>query len=218
MHALTRGTNKHLLKFDEDQTVIERTVSKLPSQARVVIVTTPHDADEMRALLPHCEVVTQAEANGIADALNCARDAVCEQEVTCLLGDNLFEQMPKLERVNQGAIVYTAKHDDSTRFGVVTIDDFDRRVLTVEEKPDVAPVDCEVLTGLYSFDDDVWRVIDDREDEVELFTEFDMTYLLRDYAERLELRAVRVTSHWNDLGLSPEVFRSEQEKARQPFD
>jgi len=218
MHALTRGTNKHLLKFNEDQTVIERTVSQLPSNARVVIVTTPHDADAMRALLPHCEVVVQHQPDGIADALNCARESVREQDVTCLLGDNLFEQMPKLERVEQGAIVYTAKHDDPTRFGVVTIDDFDRRVLTVEEKPDVAPDDCEVLTGLYSFDDDVWRVIDEREDEVELFTEFDMTYLLRDYADRLELRAVRVSSHWNDLGLSPDVFRREQEKARQPFD
>lgn len=217
MHALTRGTNKHLLKFSGDQTVIERTVSQLPSDARVVIVTTPHDVEAMRALLPHCDVVAQAQPVGIADALRCARDAVDSEDVTCLLGDNLFEHLPTLQRIDHGAVVFTAKHDDPTRFGVVTFDD-DRRVLTVEEKPDVAPCDCEVLTGLYSFDADVWRVIDERERDVALFSEFDMTFLLRDYAARSALRCVRVTSHWNDLGLSPEVFRREQEKARQPFD
>jgi glucose-1-phosphate thymidylyltransferase len=212
MSSMTQGANKHLLMIDEKRTVIERSVDQLPSNADVCVVTTARDAQTMRDLLDVDHVVVQRHPDGIADAMNCAREWAKGEAVTLLLGDTLFDALPALEERKIGSMLFTAHHDSPTQFGCVTVDE-KRFVVSIVEKPKVAPKACEVSTGLYSFDASIWTRL--RFARRNRRGEFDLTHVLRTYIDERALCASLVTLHWNDLGTSPRVFSAEKQRARQ---
>ncbi|MFP9072320.1 sugar phosphate nucleotidyltransferase, partial [Enterococcus faecalis] len=77
-----------------------------------------------------------------------------------LLGDNIFEDSlkPYTERFEQqgkGAKVLLKEVDDPERFGIAEIDEKNKRIRSIIEKPEQPPTNL-CVTGIYMYDAEVF--------------------------------------------------------------
>jgi len=132
----------------------------------ILVLTTPHDAGQFRALLGDgaqwglsLSYAEQAEPKGLAQAFTIGRDFVGSDRVALVLGDNIFygygfsAMLRRAMARERGATVFGYQVQDPERYGVVELD-ADGRALTIEEKP-ARPRSDFAVTGLYFYDNDV---------------------------------------------------------------
>lgn len=134
----------------------------------ILIISTPQDLPRFEQLLGDgsawglsLSYAVQPSPNGIAQAFLIGEEFIGDDDVTLILGDNLFhghgltELLHGAEQRNRGATVFGYAVQDPERFGVVDFDQ-DGRVLSIEEKP-ANPASPYAVTGLYLYDN---RVVD----------------------------------------------------------
>jgi glucose-1-phosphate thymidylyltransferase len=130
----------------------------------ILIISTPHDTPRFRDLLGdgsqwgiRLEYVVQASPDGLAQAFLLGEEFIGSDNVTLILGDNLFYgRMGLAEAVRDfksGALVWGYPVNDPERYGVVEFD-ASGKAISIEEKPS-KPKSRYAVPGLYVYDNSV---------------------------------------------------------------
>lgn len=107
------------------------------------------DGKEFRAKFSYA---VQKEPRGLAEAFIIAEDHIGNDNVTMILGDNIFEEdfSQQIKNFKSGAMVFAKEVNDPERFGVVEFDQ-DKKAISIEEKPQ-QPKSNFAVVGLYTYD------------------------------------------------------------------
>jgi glucose-1-phosphate thymidylyltransferase len=207
---LTRLMNKHLLPVGR-QPMICYSLQKLKEAGITdILIVTGRDAAGLftgflgggREYGVSLTYRIQEEAGGIAQALELARPYVGgDRKFIALLGDNLFEEPLKphldvFERQPEGAMVLLKRVPDPERYGVPVFGP-DGRIKHIEEKP-AHPKTDSCVTGIYFFDDEVFRFISAQSPSQR--GELEITDVNNAYARSGKLEYRELRGWWTDAG------------------
>ena len=170
LFPLTKGVSKQLMPiYDKPMIYYPLSVLMLSGIQEVLIISTPDDLPRFEQLLGDgseigmsLDYLEQPSPDGLAQAFILGRDFIGNDNVSLILGDNIFyghgmNQMLSKALVNaendKMATVFGSHVLDPERYGVV---DFDKsgRALSIEEKPK-NPKSNYAVTGLYFYPNDV---------------------------------------------------------------
>jgi glucose-1-phosphate thymidylyltransferase len=169
LHPITQAVSKQLLPvYDKPMVYYPLSTLMLAGIRDVLLISTPHDLPRFEALLGDgaqwgitIQYAEQPAPEGIAQAFRIGADFIGGDPVALVLGDNIFygrgfqELLVRASERTDGGTVFAYHVNDPERYGVVDFDD-DRRVQSIEEKPD-DPASNYAVTGLYFYDN---RVVD----------------------------------------------------------
>jgi glucose-1-phosphate thymidylyltransferase len=166
LYPLTKVTNKHLLPvydkpmiFYPIQTLIDAGIKE------IMIVSGRGHAGHFLELLGSgadfgvkFTYEIQEEAGGIAQALSLAESFADKDDVTVILGDNIFQDNIKknVSSFTGGATIFLKEVPDAHRFGVAELKG--DRVIGIQEKPR-EPKSSFAVTGLYIYSNNVFKII-----------------------------------------------------------
>jgi len=185
----------------------------------ILIISTPHDTPRFRDLMGdgsqwgiHLEYVVQASPDGLAQAFLLGEEFIGTDNVTLILGDNLFYgRMGLAEAVRDfksGAMVWGYPVNDPERYGVVEFDASGKAV-SIEEKPKT-PKSRYAVPGLYVYDNTVVARAKVQKPSVrgELeITDLNMTYLTEG---KLQVERLGRGIAWLDTGTTESLLEASQ--------
>lgn len=155
----------------------------------------------------------QDKPRGLADAFIIGEQFIDEDNVTMILGDNIFEDDFSKDIMNfkSGGKVFAKKVKDPERFGVVKFDKT-MKAEVIQEKPKKWISDY-ALTGLYIYDQRVVQAA--KEVKPSERGELEITDLHNWYLEKGELEVAMVNGEWIDAGtfdslLSAQILAKEK--------
>ena len=168
LYPLTLAISKQILPiYDKPMIFYPLSVLMLAGIRQILIISTPRDLPIFRELLGdgsefglEFSYAEQPQPNGLAEAFIIGRDFIGKDNVSMILGDNIYfgEGLSQLCRAaakrESGASVFAYHVEDPERYGVVSFDKLTGTALTIEEKPE-KPKSNWAVTGLYFYDNDV---------------------------------------------------------------
>ncbi len=208
---LTKLTNKHLLPIF-NQPMIEYPLATLlrGGVKDILIISGREHAGDFIEYLGSGKdygakftYKVQEEAGGIAQALLLAEDFTGDDNMTVILGDNIFEDNFNLNKLKEGARIFLKKVFDPKRFGVAQLNG--KLVTKIFEKPKNPPTSLAV-TGLYQYNSKVFNII--KKLKPSKRGELEITDVNNAYIARGELRAEFVKGFWSDAGTFDSLARS----------
>ncbi len=177
---------------------------------KVLIITTPQDADDFKNLLGDgnslgisLEYEIQPKPEGLAQAFIIGEKFIGKDQVALILGDNIFYGPGLGRRLSEisssdGATIFGVEVKDPQRYGVVETS-ASGEVLSIEEKPG-KPKSNTAVPGLYFFDNTVSAraksVTKSARGELEITSVIDS--YLRD--KKIQFRALESNTAWMDCG------------------
>jgi glucose-1-phosphate thymidylyltransferase len=167
LNPLTRSVSKQLLPiYDKPLIYYPISVLMLAEIKDILIISTPEDIGLYKRLLGdgsklgvNFEYCVQKKPNGLAEAFILGKDFIQEDNVSLILGDNIFygqdfsSKLTSAKNKINGATVFAYQVKDPNRFGVVEFDE-NNKAISIEEKP-IEPKSNYALTGLYFYDNEV---------------------------------------------------------------
>lgn len=149
----------------------------------------------------------QDKPEGLAQAFLIADKFIAGDNVSMILGDNIFEDDFSQDIINfkKGAKVFAKKVSDPSRFGVVKFDD-KMRAQKIIEKPQEYISDYAV-TGLYVYDHKVVELA--RSLKPSARGELEITDLNNKYLEKQELEVAMVNGQWLDAGTFDSLLKAQ---------
>ena len=170
LYPTTMVTSKQLLPvYDKPMIYYPLSVLMLAGIKDILIITTEQDAPDFKKLLGDGSHIginltykTQAAPNGLAEAFIIGEDFIGRDNVTLILGDNIFfgprfsgtlKYVSKTIENDGGACIFAYPVKQPERFGIVEFDKNDK-ILSLEEKPK-NPKSNYAITGLYIYDNKV---------------------------------------------------------------
>lgn len=170
LYPTTMVTSKQLLPvYDKPMIYYPLSVLMLAGIKDILIITTEQDAPDFKKLLGDGSHIginltykTQAAPNGLAEAFIIGEDFIGKDNVTLILGDNIFfgprfsgtlKSVSKAIEKDGGACIFAYPVKQPERFGIVEFDKNDK-ILSLEEKPK-EPKSNYAITGLYIYDNKV---------------------------------------------------------------
>lgn len=168
LYPLTLAISKQILPiYDKPMVFYPLSVLMLAGIRQILIISTPRDLPVFRELLGdgsefgvEFSYAEQAQPNGLAEAFIIGRAFIGKDNVSMILGDNIYfgEGLSQLCRTaaqrQSGASVFAYHVEDPQRYGVVSFDKLSGTALTIEEKPR-EPKSNWAVTGLYFYDNEV---------------------------------------------------------------
>jgi len=170
LFPLTKGVSKQLMPiYDKPMIYYPLSVLMLTGIQEVLIISTPDDLPRFEQLLGDGSEIgmsfnylEQPSPDGLAQAFILGRDFIGNDNVSLILGDNIFYGHGMNQRLskaivnaekNKMATVFGSHVQDPERYGVVDLDK-KGRALSIEEKPK-NPKSNYAVTGLYFYPNDV---------------------------------------------------------------
>ncbi|MBT3681799.1 MAG: glucose-1-phosphate thymidylyltransferase RfbA [Candidatus Marinimicrobia bacterium] len=167
LYPLTEIASKQLLPvYDKPMIYYPLSTLMLMNIQDVLIISTPVDTPKFEKLFGdgsrlgmNISYKIQPEPKGIAQAFIIGEEFIGDDDVTLILGDNLFYGHGYLDYIKSkldammGAIVFGYWVKDPERYGVVQFDEHGK-VLNIEEKPKI-PKTNYAVPGLYIYDNQV---------------------------------------------------------------
>jgi glucose-1-phosphate thymidylyltransferase len=220
LRPLTLVTSKQLLPvYDKPmiyyplQTLIDAGIKD------ILIIIAPDYSGQFLNLLGdgsdfgvHFSYIVQKEPRGLAEAFSLGQDFIDGDNVTMILGDNIFVNQnfsDSIKNFKKGGMIFAKEVPDPERYGVVEFGP-NQEVLSIEEKP-VAPKSNYAIVGLYTFDSRVCEaaknLVPSARGEVEI------TDLHKFYLNKGELKVNTFTGTWEDAGTFDSLLRVSNEIA-----
>ena len=166
----------------------------------------------------HFSYAVQKEPKGLADAFIIGADFIDSDNVTMILGDNIFDQdfSKEIQNFKSGGMVFSKKVNDPERFGVVEFDK-DMKAVSIEEKP-LKPKSNYAVVGLYTYDNRVVEIAKNLKPSDR--GEIEITDINRTYLEKGELQVNIFDTLWEDAGTFDSLLHvsnvmAQKEKAKQ---
>ena len=170
LHPITLGVSKQLLAvYDKPMIYYPISVLMLAGIRDILIITTPEDQASFQRLLGdgsrygvNFTYAVQPKPEGLAQAFIIGKEFIGNDNVSLVLGDNIFygAHLSRLVRTaaarKDGATVFGYYVCDPERFGVVEFD-ANGNAVSIEEKPK-KPKSNYAVTGLYFYDNDVVKI------------------------------------------------------------
>lgn len=213
LFPLTKITNKHLLPV-YDKPMICYPLNTLINAGidEILIVSGRGHVGHFLELLGsgskdgiRLSYEIQEGAGGIAQALGLARHFADNDDVTVILGDNIYEDSVRdaVQSFRSGARVFLKEVPDASRFGVAEISG--EKIVSIEEKPQ-HPKSNLAVTGLYIYDDEVFDVIANLKPSQR--GELEITDVNNEYIRKGALTFSRLHGFWSDAGTFDSLLRA----------
>jgi glucose-1-phosphate thymidylyltransferase len=153
----------------------------------------------------HFSYAVQKEPKGLAEAFIIGSDFIDNDDVTMILGDNIFDQdfSKEIKSFKKGGMIFAKEVHDPERFGVVEFDD-NMKVVSIEEKPQ-KPKSNYAVVGLYTFDNRVCKYA--KELKPSARGEIEIVDLHNRYRADGELKVNTFDSLWEDAGTFDSLLR-----------
>ena len=170
LHPITKSISKQLLPiYDKPMIYYPLSVHMLAGIRDILIISTPLDLPFYENLLGdgsrlgiNISYAQQPRPDGLAQAFLIGKDFIGNDNVSLVLGDNIFfgphfsdSLLQASERIS-GATIFGYFVQDPQRFGVMEFDEKDK-IISLEEKP-AKPKSNYAVTGLYFYDNDVVKI------------------------------------------------------------
>ena len=169
LHPLTLAVSKQLMPvYDKPMIYYPLLTLMRAGINEILIISTPHDMPNFKKLLGNGENIgckfeyaIQEKPNGLAQAFVIGEDFIGKDNVSLILGDNIFyggamENMLTSHNDPNGGVIFAYHVKDPERYGVVDFDD-NMNALSIEEKPKV-PKSNYAVPGLYFYDNSVIEI------------------------------------------------------------
>lgn len=140
----------------------------------------------------------QEEPKGLADAFIVGENFIGKDNVTMILGDNIFDEdfAHIIRDFESGAVVFAKEVPDPQRYGVIEFDE-NKTVLSIVEKPE-NPKSNFAMVGIYVLDNRASafarKVLPSARGEIEIPDVINM------YREQKELKVSIIDGIWEDAG------------------
>ena len=216
----TNSVNKHLLTvYDKPMIYYPLSVLMLGGITEILIITTKTDKSRFKELLGDgsslgisIKYKDQTNPKGVAEALIIAENFIGQDNVTLILGDNIFYGQGFTNILRQAiknhthATVFGYRVKDPERFGVVEFDD-NQNVVSIEEKPD-SPKSDFAVTGLYIYDNKAVNIA--KKLNFSNRGELEITDVNKKYLENNELKVQLLGRGfaWIDAGTHEALFEA----------
>jgi glucose-1-phosphate thymidylyltransferase len=212
LYPLTQVASKQLQPvYDKPMVYYPLTVLIAAGISQICLISTPHDLPRFQQLLGDgnqwgisIEYREQARPEGIAQAFLIAESFIGNDNVTLILGDNIFlggDAFPRaLSEFRSGASIFAYHVNDPQRYGVVEFDS-QGQAISLEEKP-AQPRSNFAVPGVYLYDNEVVEMA--RQLKPSIRGELEITDINKNYLNRGKLRVIRMSrgSVWLDSGTS----------------
>lgn len=173
LYPITQGVSKQLTPiYDKPMIYYPLSVLMLSGITEVLIISTPHDLPQFKALLGDGKNIgmkfsymEQPSPDGLAQAFILGEEFIGNDDVCLVLGDNIFyghglttmlsNSIANVQNENK-ATVFGYYVKDPERYGVAEFD-VNGNVLSLEEKPEV-PKSSHAVVGLYFYPNSVVEI------------------------------------------------------------
>ena len=167
LYPATKSISKQILPiYDKPMIYYPLSVLMLAGIREILIISTARDLPLFEELLGdgshlglELSYEVQDEPNGLAEAFIVGEDFIGDDNVSLILGDNVFfgqgfsNVLKRSADLDDGAVIFGYYVNNPGSFGVVEFDE-EQKVISLEEKPD-EPKSNYVVPGLYFYDNTV---------------------------------------------------------------
>lgn len=207
LFPMTATTSKQLLPVYDRQMIFYplNTLIKAGIKDILVIVAPEHSGQFLNllgALLKKQDInitfEVQSTPRGLAEALILGENHIGNDNVTLILGDNIFENdfSKEIKSFVSGGHIFAKKVSDPERFGVVKFDD-NKKVIGIIEKP-TKWISNFAVTGLYIYDNTCIEIAKKMKPSDR--GEIEITDVNKAYLNKKELRVTLFEGEWLDAG------------------
>ncbi|MGD9129794.1 MAG: sugar phosphate nucleotidyltransferase [Candidatus Woesebacteria bacterium] len=216
LRPLTQVTSKQLLPIYNKPMIFYPLNTLLTAGIKdILIIVAPSNAGDFLKLLGSgrdfdCKFTyeIQDKPEGLSQAFLIGENFIAKDDVTLILGDNLYEDdfSEDIKNFKKGGRVFAKKVSDPQRFGVVEFDE-DNKAINIEEKPK-KPKSNYAVTGLYIYDNTVVKKV--KSLKPSLRGELEITDLNNLYLKEGNLDVAFVKGAWFDTGTFESMFQATQ--------
>jgi glucose-1-phosphate thymidylyltransferase len=221
LYPLTKAVSKQLMPvYDKPMIYYPLSTLMLAGINEILIISTPQDLPNFQRLLGdgsqigcRFEYKEQVVPNGLAQAFVLGETFIGKDNVSLVLGDNIFygQGMGKILRNHRdviGGLVFAYHVNDPERYGVVEFD-VDGKVLSIEEKPQ-HPKSNYAVPGLYFYDNNVVDIAKNLAPSAR--GEYEITDINKKYLELGQLTVQKLDrgTAWLDTGTFASLMQAGQ--------